>query len=156
MRFLTTLVLLALVPYAAHAQSAEPPRPSMTGQQAWRATLTIFRSPGTGVQLSKGYLAVFLGHYPTVIKRDGEQRATQFVRMGVAYYVAPHAATSPYASLSFAPSLTRGWSNSGIADVGVRRMVTRRFSGQLGIAVLHAPGSHETRVSPTIGLGVRF
>ncbi len=31
-----------------------------------------------------------------------------------------------------------------------------RYSGQIGVAVLYAPISRETRVNPTVGLGVRF
>jgi hypothetical protein len=148
-----SLALLA-VPSVAFAQTASSP--SAPSSDSWRVTLTVFRSPGTGLQLSKGHLAVFAGHYPTVIQREGEQRTTHFVRMGAAYYVAPSATTSPYASLSIAPSLTDGWSTSGLADVGVRRMFSRRYSGQLGVAMLHAPGMNATRVNPTIGFGRQF
>lgn len=156
MRFLTLFVLLLIAPLSVQAQTPNESASSMERADAWRATLTIFRSPGTGVQLSKGHLAVFAGHYPTVIKRDGENRDTQFLRVGVAYYLAPEARTSPYGSLSLAPTLSKGWSNSALADIGVRRHFTARFSGQLGVAVLHAPALHETRVNPTVGFGVHF
>ena len=151
MRRFSTLLLLAFGGHAAAAQSSPTER-----TDDWRVTLTVFRSPGTGLQLSKGSFAGFLAHYPTVIKRDGEVQNTQFLRIGLAWYAAPVASNSPYVSLSFAPSLSRGWSNSGIADAGVRHMFTERFSGQLGVAMLYAPGSRETRINPTIGLGVRF
>ena len=35
----------------------------------------------------------------------------------------------------------------------IRRRLFRR---QVGVAMLYAPGSRETRVNPTIGLGVRY
>src|SRR5688500_11309321 len=155
MRSLFTLLLLAVSSIGADAQSAEMQRPTRDASN-WRVTLTVFRSPGTGVQVSKGNFAGFLAHYPTVIKRDGELENIQFVRMGVAWYAAPDESNSPYLSLSFAPSLSRGWSNSSIVDAGLRHMFTERISGQLGVAMLYAPGSRETRVNPTIGLGVRF
>jgi hypothetical protein len=153
-----SLLFAALIAVAtpAFAQNASLARPSNVQNDDWRVTLTIFRSPGTGLQLSRGHFAAFAAHYPTVIKRDGKQRDTQFLRFGVAAYAAPDARTSPYASLSFAPSLTKGWSNSGLADVGLRQQFTDRFNGQLGVALLYAPQSRETRVNPTIGLGVRF
>ena len=155
MRSLFTLLLLAVSSFAAEAQSAEMQRPTEDASD-WRVTLTVFRSPGTGLQLSKGNFAGFLAHYPTVIKRDGELENIQFLRLGVAWYAAPDESNSPYVSLSIAPSLSRGWSNSGIADAGMRHMFTERISGQVGVAVLYAPGSRATRVNPTIGLGVRF
>lgn len=123
---------------------------------AWHVTLTIFRSPGTGLQIAKGHFAAFVAHYPTIIKRDGEQRNTNFVRVGVAAYARPDKGTSPYLSLSFAPSLTKGWSNSLLADVGARQRFGSRYSGQLGAALLYAPASRQTRFNPTVGLGVRF
>ena len=155
MRSLITLLLLALSTNAANAQASEMQRPTKVAND-WRVTLTVFRSPGTGVQVSKGNFAGFLAHYPTVIKLDGELENIQFLRLGVAWYAAPDASNSPYVSLSFAPSLSRGWSNSGIADAGLRHMFTERISGQVGVAMLYAPGSRETRVNPTIGLGVSF
>jgi hypothetical protein len=153
-----SLLFAALIAVAtpAFAQNASLARPSNVRNDDWRVTLTIFRSPGTGLQLSRGHFAAFAAHYPTVIERDGKQRDTQFLRFGIAAYAAPDARTSPYASLSFAPSLTKGWSNSGLVDVGLRQQFTDRFNGQLGMALLYAPQSRETRVNPTIGLGVRF
>ncbi|QJR35558.1 hypothetical protein [Gemmatimonas groenlandica] len=154
------LCLIALAPFTAHAQSAAqasaPRRATTVARNDWRVTLTIFRSPGTGLQVSKGHLAAFVAHYPTVIKRDGAQRGTQFVRLGLAAYARPDARTSPYASVSFAPSLTKGWSNSALADVGARQRFGSRYSGQLGVALLYAPHTKQTRVNPTVGLGVRF
>jgi hypothetical protein len=123
---------------------------------AWHVTLTIFRSPGTGLQIAKGHFAAFVAHYPTIIKRGGAQRNTNFVRVGLAAYARPHEGTSPYLSLSFAPSLTKGWSNSVLADVGARQRFGSRYSGQLGVALLYAPASRQTRFNPTVGLGVQF
>ncbi len=156
MRILVTILLLSFAHRSISAQAPESPRQAIVRSDDWRVTLTVFRSPGTGIQLSKGHMAVFVGHYPTVIKRDGKQRDTQFIRMGVAYYVAPDATNSPYASASFAASLTAGWANSALGDVGIRHMFSKRYSGQLGVAVLHASASGQTRVNPTVGLGVRF
>lgn len=155
MRRFLTLLLLALGPIAVEAQSAATQRPTERTND-WRVTLTVFRSPGTGIQVSKGNFAGFLAHYPTVINRAGELESIEFLRLGVAWYAAPDESNSPYVSLSFAPSLSRGWSNSGIADAGLRHMFNDRISGQVGVAMLYAPGSRETRVNPTIGLGVRF
>lgn len=157
MRISSLLLFLtaAIAPKILAAQALRS-LPSIERPDQWRATITIFRSPGTGLMVSRGHFAAFVGHYPTVLKRIDGQRATQFIRFGAAYYVAPNAATSPYASLSLAPSLSKGWSNSGIADVGIRRMFTSKLSGQLGVALLYAPHSNETRLNPTVGLGVRF
>ena len=156
MRMLLRAALIASLPPSAGAQSPAPqPASTITGDD-WRVTLTLFRSPGSGVQVSRGHLAAFFAHYPTVIKRDGEQRGTQFIRIGVAAYGRPDASTSPYVSLSYAPSLTKGWANSALFDVGARQRFGNRYSGQLGAAVLYAPQSKQTRFNPTVGLGVQF
>ncbi len=89
MRLASLFLVLALAPFGAAAQSIEAPAASDGPPDRWRATMTIFRSPGTGVQLSKGHLAGFVAFYPTVVERDGAKRNTNFVRMGAAYYVAP-------------------------------------------------------------------
>jgi hypothetical protein len=156
MRIALAIALLVSAPLAAHAQSADASATAMVRSDDWRVTLTVFRSPGTGLQISRGHLAAYVAHYPTVIRRDGAQRNTNFLRVGMAYYVTPSAATSPYVSLAVAPSLTEGWSTSVIADVGMRHYFGDRYSGQLGVAVLNAPSAHATRVNPTIGMGVRF
>lgn len=145
-----------MLPAAVPAQTREAPLTPTVAANDWRVTLTIFRSPGTGIQISKGRLAAFVAHYPTVFERDGEQRGTQFIRTGVAMYGSADARTTPYVSLSVASSLTAGWSNSGLLDVGVRRNLGDRYSGQLGAAVLYAPHTKRTRVNPTVGMGVRF
>lgn len=156
MRSLAILLLLAASPLAAKAQVPGAPTASSIPDSDWRVTVTVFRSPGTGIQVSKGHLAGFVGHYPTVIRREGSRQTTHFLRVGMAYYGSMEARTTPYFSLSIAPSLTRGWSTSAIVDAGLRHMFGTRFSGQLGVAVLHAPHSKETRVNPTVGAGVRF
>lgn len=156
MRRFLALVIATVLPFTAQSQAADVSQPATGATGDWNVTLTVFRSPGTGIQVAKGRLAAFVAHYPTVIERDGEQRNTQFIRIGVAAYARPKAGTSPYASLSLAPSLTAGWPNSGLADVGLRRRFGGRFSGQLGVAVLYAPETKESRVNPTVGLGVRF
>lgn len=156
MRNLALLLLLAALPSAATAQVPGASAATRTTDSDWRIAITVFRSPGTGIQLSKGHLAAFVVYYPTVISREGEALSTQFVRVGMAYYGSAEARTTPYLSLSIAPSLTRGWSTSGIAETGLRQMFGRRFSGQLGVAVLHELDSKATRVNPTIGAGVWF
>lgn len=144
------------------ARAAAQSLPSSTAPaRDWRLSITIFRSPGTGVQLARGSFAVFAAHYPTIFDRgDGAPRrdrpTTHFLRVGVARYLRADASTSPYVSLSVAPSLTRGWSTSGLLDVGVRRRFTGTLSGQLGAAVLHTPSRRVTRLNPTLGLGVTF
>ncbi|MCU0634489.1 MAG: hypothetical protein MUE41_06415 [Gemmatimonadaceae bacterium] len=145
------LLILALLAGAAHAQ----PTPAPDQDARWRVTLTVFRSPGTGVQVSRGRLAVFAGHYPTIFRRDGADRTTHFVRMGVAAYASTRL-SSPYVSLSLAPSLTRGWPTSGLLDAGWRQGFGSRVSGQLGVALLAAPSLRTSRVNPTIGLGVKL
>lgn len=156
MRLLLCAALIASLPPSAGAQSPALQPASTIASGDWRVTVTLFRSPGTGLQISRGHLAAFVAHYPTVIKRDGEQRGTQFIRIGVAAYGRPDARTSPYASLSYAPSLTKGWANSTLFDVGARQRFGNRYSGQLGAAVLYAPQSKQTRFNPTVGLGVQF
>jgi hypothetical protein len=152
------LALIPLLSAVANAQTTAAPvvDNAIVANNEWHVTLTIFRSPGTGLQISKGHFAAFVAHYPTIIKRDGEQRNTNFVRIGLAAYARPDARTSPYASLSFAPSLTKGWSNSLLADLGMRQRFRSRYSGQLGAALLYAPASRQTRLNPTVGLGVQF
>jgi hypothetical protein len=157
MRMLLVTALIASYPQSARAQSSAPlPSPTITQDNDWRVTVTLFRSPGTGLQISRGHLAAFVAHYPTVFKRDGKQQGTQFVRIGVAAYARPDSRTSPYMSLSYAPSLTKGWANSALFDVGARQRFGNRYSGQLGAAVLYAPRGRQTRVNPTVGLGVQF
>lgn len=163
LRFSVYTLALAALGASARSLPAQTPTPERTeasstpaARASWRLTLTIFRSPGTGLQLARGPLAVFVAHYPTIFLRDGEQRTTHFVRLGVARYLRPDAATSPYVSVSVAPSLTRGWTTSGLLDVGVRRRLVSSLSGQLGVAALYAPAKRATRVNPTIGLGVAF
>lgn len=157
MKITRTLLLASFaVPFTLRAQSAPSATSPMLRDDAWRVTLTVFRSPGTGLMVSRGHFAAFAGHYPTVIPRDGVNRNTNFVRFGVAAYATPAARNSAYVSLSMASSLSRGWANSGLVDVGMRRMFTETLSGQLGVAVLHAPSTSATRVNPTVGFGVRF
>lgn len=145
------LMALALLAGTAAAQPTVPDADSAR----WRVTLTVFRSPGTGLQLSRGRLAVFAAHYPTIFRRDGADRTTHFVRVGVAAYGSTRL-SAPYVSLSIAPSLTRGWSTSGLLDAGWRQGFGDRVSGQLGVALLANPARRTTRVNPTIGLGVRL
>ncbi len=156
MRILLCAALIASLPLSAGAQSPVPQPASTIARDDWRVTVTLFRSPGTGLQISRGQLAAFVAHNPTVIKRDGEQRGTQFIRIGVAAYGRPAASTSPYVSLSYAPSLTKGWTNSALFDVGARQRFGNRYSAQLGAALLYAPQSKQTRFNPTVGLGVQF
>jgi hypothetical protein len=156
MRFLLVATLGATLSLPTRAQSTAPQRASTIAGDDWRVTMTLFRSPGSGVQISRGHLAAFVAHYPTVIKRNDKQRNTQFVRIGVAAYARPDARTSPYVSLSYAPSLTKGWANSALFDLGARQRLGNRFSGQLGAAVLYAPETRQTRFNPTVGLGVQF
>jgi hypothetical protein len=157
MRILLVAALVVSLPLVANAQSsALKPTSTIANDDGWRVTATLFRSPGTGVQVSRGWLAAFVAHYPTVIKRDGKQRSTQFIRIGVAAYARPDARTSPYASVSFASSLTAGWANSALLDIGARQRFGDRYSAQLGAAMLYEPQGKRTRLNPTIGFGVRF
>jgi hypothetical protein len=146
--------VLLLFTVLTRALSAQPTQPSDTAAR-WRVTLTLFRSPGTGVQLSRGRLAVFAAHYPTVFRRDGADRTTHFVRVGVAAYASTRP-SSPYVSLSLAPSLSSGWPMSGLIDAGWRQGFGSRVSGQLGAALLVAPSLRTSRINPTVGLGVRL
>lgn len=155
MRFLLISMLVLGTPAVVAAQTASPQSPILRNDD-WHVTLTIFRSPGTGIQVSKGHLAAFIGHYPTGFRRDGAVHGFQFIRMGAAYYASPASVNSAYASLSFAKSLTDGWDNSGLLDIGMRHMFNDRYSGQFGAAALRAHPSGETRVNPTAGFGVRF
>jgi len=152
----TVLLASLAIPLILRAQSAPTKTSPMLQAGSWRVTVTLFRSPGTGLMVSKGHLAGVVGHYPTVIPRQGEHRNANFIRFGVAVYATPEQPNSAYASASIGTSLSRGWANSVLLNVGVRRMFTSRFSGQLGVAVLHAPSTSASRVNPTIGFGVQF
>ena len=64
-----------------HAQSGDSTTSkhrSSARDNDWHVTLTIVRSPGTGIQVAKGHVAAFVGFYPTVIERDGKQRKVSF------------------------------------------------------------------------------
>jgi hypothetical protein len=146
-----SLLCIILLASAANAQ----PTPVPDHDARWRVTLTVFRSPGTGLQVSRGRLAVFAAHYPTVFRRDGADRTTHFVRLGVAAYASTRS-SSPYVSLSVAPCLTERWPTSGLLDAGWRQGFGTRVTGQLGVALLVAPSLRMSRINPTVGLGVRL
>jgi hypothetical protein len=151
-----SIALASLLMPALFQAQATPSTAAPSGlDQRWRVSLTLFRSPGTGIQVQRGKVALFAVHYPTIFERDGAQRTTHFVRIGVAAY-ARTTITSPYLSVSVAPSLTRGWPTSALLDAGWRQGITDRLSGQLGAALLVAPSLRTTRINPTIGLGVKL
>jgi hypothetical protein len=158
--------LVALPGWLAAQGAVEAPRPNVptapAPAPAWRVTLTAFRNPGTGLEVRRGALVLFAGHYPTVIRRDSVRGTTHFARVGAGLVVRPEATTAPYASLSWAVSASRGWPSSALVDAGVRQRLgreglARRITGRLGAALLvapNAPGGTAVRVNPTIGAGL--
>jgi hypothetical protein len=125
--------------------------------------MTLFRNPATGLEVRRGAVVLFAGHYPTVFRRDGRRQTTHFARAGAGLVGRPEAATAPYASLSWAVSASRGWPSSALAEAGVRQRlgrdgVARRLTARLGAAVLVAPNAGAdrrtaVRVNPTVGAG---
>ena len=164
LRALRALSALVALPGWLAAQGAVAPRPNVptAPAPAWRVTLTAFRNPGTGLEVRRGALVLFAGHYPTVIRRDSVRGTTHFARVGAGLVVRPDATTAPYASLSWAVSASRGWPSSALVDAGVRQRLgreglARRITGRLGAALLvapNAPGGTAVRVNPTIGAGL--
>ena len=164
LRALSALSALVALPGWLAAQGAVAPRPNVptAPAPAWRVTLTAFRNPGTGLEVRRGALVLFAGHYPTVIRRDSVRGTTHFARVGAGLVVRPEATTAPYASLSWAVSASRGWPSSALVDAGVRQRLgreglARRITGRLGAALLvapNAPGGTAVRVNPTIGAGL--
>ncbi|QJR34260.1 hypothetical protein [Gemmatimonas groenlandica] len=69
MRMLLTAALIASLPPSASAQSPAPQPTSTIASGDWRATVTLFRTPGTGRQKSRGHFAAFVALSTTVINR---------------------------------------------------------------------------------------
>lgn len=152
----------ALTPATALRSAHTPTSRGESGGESWQLTVTVFRNPGTGLELRRGAFMVFAGHYPTIIRRDdwrGDDRpTTHFLRFGAGLALRPQSMTSPYASVSFANSRSEEWSDSWILDGGVRQRLGRngwahRATGRLGVGWLRSSERSATRVNPTVGLG---
>jgi hypothetical protein len=148
--FFTTILLTSLVlTTEGSAQSADRSAPSEQG-----VYLTMFRSPATGVELRAGHAAAFVGHYPTVISRDGVRGNANFVRAGVTYY-AKSQGTSIYVSPSVMWSLGTRWRSGALTEVGFRGKLYGRLNGRLGAAVLTTL-DRQVRVNPTAGFDLKL
>ena len=152
MRALSLPVLFAalVLPSAGSAQpTSRPDRGPERG-----VYLTVFRSPATGVEVRAGHAGAYLGLYPTVVSRDGERGAANFLRAGGTFYLKARGA-SPYVSPSLVWSLDDRWRNGALTEVGFRGRVLGRVNGRVGAAVLTTL-DRQVRVNPTIGLDVKL
>ena len=148
--FFISLLFAALVlPADASAQSPESIVRSEKG-----VYLTMFRSPATGVEIRAGHAAAYVGHYPTVISRDGVRGTANFVRAGVTYYSKAQG-TSLYVSPSVMWSLGTKWRSGALTEVGFRGRVYGRLNGRLGAAVLTTL-DRQVRVNPTVGFDLKL
>jgi hypothetical protein len=148
--FFTAYLFAALVlPTDGSAQSPDLGERSEKG-----VYLTMFRSPATGVEIRSGHAAAYLGHYPTVISRDGVRGNANFVRAGVTYY-AKAQGTSVYVSPSVMWSLGTKWRSGALTEVGFRGKLYGRLNGRLGAAVLTTL-DRQVRVNPTVGFDLKL
>jgi hypothetical protein len=142
---LTSLMVLSA------ALALSPEVSAQTSRQEERGLyLTMFRSPATGIEVRAGHTAAYLGYYPTILTRDGNRANTNFIRVGVTYYMRAEGA-SPYVSPSLLWSLDADWRSGALTEVGFRLPLYRRLSGRLGAGVLTTL-DRQVRVNPTIGL----
>jgi hypothetical protein len=152
-RTVLAVAILAAVPaaHAAHAQSHVVAPASERG-----VYLTVFRSPATGVELRAGRLAVHAGHYPTILRADGQRDGenTNFVRLGGSLSLRSRG-WSPYVAPALLVSLDGDWDSGVLSELGVRLPVAGRLAFRAGVAVLTTFGG-EARVNPTIGLDLNL
>ncbi len=151
MRILPLMLTLAAI--AINARSANAQTTGAVSRDT-ELRLTVFRNPATGLELKHARIGVFVGFYPTILRRTAadEMRNTNWIRTGVSVW--SHS-TGPalYASVSAMVSLTDGWKNGVLFDVGGRYPIGERFAGRLGVAVLQTTDKL-TRVNPTVGFDI--
>lgn len=149
-------LLLVLIALTGPAQYTHAQSDNSSDQAASEGlTLTVFRSPATGLEYRIGHVSAYAGFYPTIFQRDGKARNTNFIRLGVMVYRRP-TASSFYISSSYAISLTDGWDNSILNEIGYRWQVSRRFDVRGGGVVLVTERFDEVRLNPSIGFGYSF
>lgn len=154
MSTLRTLALAAgLLATAAPslAQSVVPQR----SHPRTTVSLTVFRNPATGLEVRRGALAVHAGYYPTIIPRGGENRNTEFARLGASVFLRDHG-VSPYVGAAALVSLSDGWSNSALVEAGALVPVVGPVALRLGAGLLVPTDGDRVRLNPTIGGSVRF
>jgi hypothetical protein len=151
MRAFSTTILLTSLALSTVA-SAQPTDRGERREQGMY--LTMFRSPATGVEFRAGHAAAFVGHYPTVISRDGMRGNANFVRAGVTYY-AKSQGTSAYVSPSVMWSLGSKWRSGALTELGFRGKLYGRLNGRLGAAVLTTLDK-QVRVNPTVGFDLKL
>jgi hypothetical protein len=147
MRFV--LLLSALCATVATAQTSAPARSSET-----ELRLTVFRNPATGFELQHARIGVFVGFYPTILRRTAKDdfKNTNWIRTGISVW-SHTTGPSLYASVSAMVSLTDGWKNGVLVDIGGRYPIGDRFAARLGVAVLQTTDKL-TRVNPTVGFDI--
>ena len=147
---LAVIALAATVILPASAAAQTPPAPSEDG-----AHITFFRSPATGLEYRWERFGLHAGHYPTILKAEGQTTGenTNFVRAGASYYLRS-ARWTLFVSPAVLISLDDDWDNAVLAEVGVRVPVFSRTSFRVGVGVLRTFDG-VTRVNPTIGFDVR-
>jgi hypothetical protein len=145
------VVILAGLPLErTGAQSAA----ASAGRADYEARLTVFRNPASGVEVRRNHLAIFVGFYPTILRRsDAESKHnTNWIRYGVTYY-SHTTGPSVYATISGMWSLQNDWKNGVLWDAGVRYPFGDRVAGRLGVAALTTTDGL-VRVNPTVGFDV--
>lgn len=143
------LVSAMILPASAAAQTA--PASSEDG-----AHITLFRSPATGLEYRCGRFGLHTGHYPTILKAEGQTigENTNFIRTGASYYLGSGRWTL-FVSPAVLISLDDDWDNAVLTEVGIRVPIFHRTSFRAGVGVLRTFDG-VTRVNPTIGVDVRL
>ena len=148
-QLLLTTCLLAALHTAAFAQPHTTP-PS-------RVTLNLFRAPSTGLEYRVGWfggrVSFHAGYYPTVIKREGKNRSTHFIAIGNTFYFKPEGSTF-YTASSYAISLSGGWKDSWLNEVGYKWQISPRWAFRGGAVLLVTGDYKEVRLNPTLGFGM--
>ncbi len=154
-----SLVLAAAAPHALAQPFSTPVAASRadvaSAAHPFSVSLTVFRNPATGVEVRYGPLAAHAGYYPTIIPRNGENRNTEFVRLGAAAFLRERG-ISPYLAASYLVSLTDGWADSVLLEGGALAPVYRGIGIRLGAAVLVPTDGERVRLNPTIGASLRL
>lgn len=147
---LAVIALVAIVVLPASAAAQTVPAQSTDGTH-----ITFFRSPATGLEHRWGRFGLHMGHYPTILKAEGQTTGenTNFARAGAAYYLRS-ARSTMYVSSAVLISLDDDWDNAVLTELGVRVPVFNRTSFRVGVGVLRTFDG-VTRVNPTIGFDVR-
>lgn len=154
LRITTLLAALLITPFFAPIAHAASAPAGAASDRSEGLHLTIFRSPASGLEWRAGAWALHAGHYPTILRTDGQNEGqnTNFIRAGATYY-ARQSSVSPYFSPSLVLSLDDDWQSGALTEAGLRMRLARTLALRVGAGVL-TTFDGEVRLNPTIGLDV--